>query len=47
MRDTIIEGATIGLRRDLALGRSPEAYKDDTDNPDNGVEDNLKALPLK
>ena len=24
MSDTILEGATIGLRRDLALGRSPE-----------------------
>ena len=29
MRDTISEGAIIGLRRDLALGRFPEIYKDD------------------
>ena len=29
MRDTILEGATIGPRRDLELGRSSETYKDD------------------
>ena len=29
-RDTITEGAIIGLRRGLALGRFPEIYKDDT-----------------
>ena len=28
-RDTIIEGATIGLKRNLDIGKSPEIYKDD------------------
>ena len=29
MRDTILERAIIGLRRDLVLGRFSESYKDD------------------
>ena len=28
-RDTIIEGAIIGLKRNLAVGKCPEIYKDD------------------
>lgn len=30
MRDIMIEGAIIELKGDLALGRIPENYKDDT-----------------
>ena len=29
-RDTIIEGSIIGLKRNLALGKCSEIYKDDT-----------------
>ena len=48
MRDTISEGVTIGLRRDLELGRSQRPTRmTRADNPGNGGEDNLIALPLK
>ena len=30
IRDTIIEGAIIGLKRNQALRKCPEIYKDDT-----------------
>ena len=30
IRDTIREGASIGLKRNQALGKCPEIYKDDT-----------------
>ena len=46
IRDTIIQGAIIGLKRNQALGKCPEIYKmTPTNNLSNKGEATLNALP--
>lgn len=45
--DTLIEGASIGLKRNMALGKCLEIHKDDpTRNQGSSGEATVVALPL-